>query len=91
MKPLPAVLLPAFLLLSLAGCASTVTRADGSFVQRYSSFDFSGAGYAAARQRCAQRGERLQHLGTDCGFWTCASRYACAPAGAGAHHNSVGQ
>ncbi len=79
------------LLLALAGCASTSERDDGSFVLRYGSLDFSGDSYAAARQRCMQRGERLQHLGTDCGFWTCASRYACVPAGASGSQNSVAQ
>ncbi len=64
----------------LAGCASVREQPDGSVVHRYSAFDFSGASYAAARQRCERRSERVQHLGTDCGFWVCRSRYACKTA-----------
>lgn len=66
-------------LLAVAGCAAVSEQADGSLRFYYSTFDFSGDSYAAARKHCERRGQRVQHLGTECGFWTCVSRYVCSP------------
>lgn len=65
------------LLLPLGGCASTAAAPDGSVTYRYSSFDFSGNSWTAQQRLCAARKMKPVHLGTDCGFWTCSSRYTC--------------
>ena len=63
--------------LLLAGCASVNIASNGDASYRYSAFDFSGDSWAAQKQRCAAVNRKPLHLGTDCGFWTCVSRYRC--------------
>lgn len=67
----------ALLCLLLCGCASSSVSPDGMTRYRYSSFDFSGDSWTAQQKLCAQRKLKPVHLGTDCGFWTCTSRYTC--------------
>ncbi len=59
------------------GCASTQVAPDGVASYRYSSFDFSGKSWASQQRRCDALGMKPRHLGTDCGFWMCTSRYDC--------------
>lgn len=65
------------LLLALGGCASVAEQADGTASYRYSAFDFSGNSWAQQKRRCEALSQKPKHLGTDCGFWICTSRYAC--------------
>lgn len=66
-------------LLSLlaCGCASTNVSPDGVASYRYSTFDFSGKSWGSQQRRCEALGMKPRHLGTDCGFWMCTSRYDC--------------
>lgn len=64
--------------LLLGACASHTQSPDGSVSYRYGSFDFSGDSWTAQQRLCAARKMKPVHLGTDCGFWTCTSRYACS-------------
>ncbi len=67
-----------FLLGVLAcGCASTHTSPEGVTSYRYSTFDFSGKSWTIQQRRCEAFGMKPRHLGTDCGFWMCTSRYDC--------------
>ena len=76
-----ARILAALAMLSLLGaCASVSVGTGGEANYRYSAFDFSGDSWAAQKKRCSALGMKPRHLGTDCGFWTCASRYDCEPA-----------
>ena len=67
-------------LMPLAGCASVSIAPDGEASYRYSAFDFSGDSWAAQKQRCAATNMKPAHVGTNCGFWTCVSRYRCEAA-----------
>ena len=67
-------------MLLIAGCASVSIAPDGEASYRYSAFDFSGDSWVAQKRRCAASNMKPLHLGTDCGFWTCVSRYRCEPA-----------
>ena len=66
--------------LLLSGCASVSINPDGEARYRYSTFNFSGASWAAQKHHCESQGKKPRHLGTDCGFWTCVSRYDCESA-----------
>ena len=66
--------------LGLLGACSSVSVGPGNEASyRYSAFDFSGDSWAAQKKRCGSLGMKPRHLGTDCGFWTCVSRYDCEP------------
>ncbi len=67
------------LLLALGACASVADHGDGTASYRYSAFDFSGDSFARQKRRCEALSMKPRHLGTDCGFWTCSSRYRCEP------------
>lgn len=64
-------------LLAFGGCASMHVHPDGTTSYRYSTFDFSGDSWARQQRSCEALSLKPRHLGTDCGFWTCSSRYAC--------------
>ncbi len=64
-------------LLMLGACSSVSVGRDGQASYRYSSFNFSGDSWSAQKRRCEPLGMKPRHLGTDCGFWTCVSRYDC--------------
>lgn len=78
-------------LLVLGACASTSTLQDGSTSYRYSTFDFSGDTWAQQKRRCEALSLKPRHLGTDCGFWTCTSRYDCEPEDGAPDQSSVAQ
>jgi hypothetical protein len=61
----------------LTACSAVRVGPDGSAQYRYSTFDFSGNSWAAQKQRCESLHMKPRHLSTDCGFWTCVSRYDC--------------
>ncbi len=61
----------------LSGCASTSINPDGVVSYRYSTFNFSGDTWTEQQRRCAAQAMKPRHLGTDCGFWSCVSRYVC--------------
>jgi hypothetical protein len=64
---------------------------DGVTSWRYSAFDFSGDSWARQKQRCEALSMKPRHLGTECGFWTCTSRYRCEPPAASPAQSSVVQ
>ena len=64
-------------LVMLSSCAAGKPQPDGSVSYTYSAFDFSGKAWKQQQQRCAPEGKKPQDLGTECGFWSCTSRYAC--------------
>ena len=66
--------------LMLGACASVNMGPRGEASYRYSTFNFSGDSWAAQKRRCEAQGLQARHLGTDCGFWTCVSRYDCQQA-----------
>lgn len=61
----------------LGACTSVSVGSQGEASYRYSSFDFSGASWASQKKRCEALQMKPRHLATDCGFWTCVSRYDC--------------
>lgn len=61
----------------LSGCSTVSVTPDGIASYRYSTFNFSGDSWAAQKRRCEAQHLKPRHLGTDCGFWTCVSRYDC--------------
>lgn len=78
-------------LLSLGGCTAMSLHEDGTASWRYSAFDFSGDSWAQQKRRCEALSMTLRHLGTECGFWTCSSRYRCEPPAAASSQSSVAQ
>lgn len=80
-----------FASLALAGCASTDVHQDGTTSYRYSAFDFSGDSWAQQKRRCEALSLKPRHLGTDCGFWICSSRYACEAPDRAPAQSSVAQ
>ncbi len=64
-------------LLLQSACSSVGLEPSGVVRYRYSAFDFSGDSWAAQKRRCEALHLKPRHLGTDCGFWTCVSRYDC--------------
>lgn len=68
------------MLMFMSACASVTAGPDGQASYRYNTFDFSGDSWGAQKRRCEMLGMNPRHLGTDCGFWTCVSRYDCQTA-----------
>jgi uncharacterized protein YceK len=64
----------------LSGCTSVIVSSNGEASYRYSTFNFSGDSWAVQKRRCEVQDLKPRHLGTDCGFWTCVSRYDCTQA-----------
>jgi uncharacterized protein YceK len=73
------ILITISVLVSLGACSSVRIDPHGKSSYRYSSFNFSGDSWTAQKRRCEAQGMKPRHLGTDCGFWTCVSRYDCEP------------
>jgi hypothetical protein len=77
--------------LALAGCTSMSLHEDGDTSWRYSAFDFSGDSWTRQKQRCEALSMKPRHLGTECGFWACTSRYRCQPPAGAPAQSSVAQ
>ncbi len=61
----------------MSGCASTRINPDGVISYRYSTFTIPGDTWPEQLSRCAAQAMKPRHLSTDCGFWSCVSRYVC--------------
>ncbi len=75
----PIGLLAGGLFFALAGCTMTRQIDDRVTAYTYSTFDFSGNAYSQARKECEAKAQRLSHVGTDCGFLLCTSKFDCSP------------